>query len=66
MPTNGVFADYYNTNINVCGQCHNDTGASWSNTASPPHSSPQYNMLLGTVGELELPVTPNPPPTPSC
>jgi hypothetical protein len=53
MPTNGVFTNYYNARINVCGQCHNDTGASWTNTASPPHCSSQYNMLLGTVGELD-------------
>jgi hypothetical protein len=55
MPTNGVFTNYYNARINVCGQCHNDAGASWTNTAAPPHSSPQYNMLLGTVGELNPP-----------
>ena len=28
MPTNGVFATHYNAKISVCGQCHNDTGAS--------------------------------------
>ena len=39
MPTNGVFANYYNAKINVCGQCHNDAGASWTNTAAPPHPS---------------------------
>ena len=55
MPTNGVFSSDYNARINVCGQCHNDAGASWTNTAAPPHSSPQYNMLLGTVGELATP-----------
>jgi hypothetical protein len=55
MPTNGVFANFYNARINVCGQCHNDAGASWTNSAGPPHSSSQYNMLLGTVGELETP-----------
>jgi hypothetical protein len=53
MPTNGVFASYYNSKINVCGQCHNHAGASWTNSAGPPHSSSQYNMLLGTVGEME-------------
>jgi hypothetical protein len=55
MPTNGVFTNDYNASINVCGQCHNDAGASWTNSAAPPHSSPQYNMLLGTIGELETP-----------
>ena len=53
MPTNGTFASHYNPNINVCAQCHNHAGASWTNSASAPHLSPQYNMLLGTVGELD-------------
>jgi hypothetical protein len=53
LPTNGAFASHYNTNINVCGQCHNHAGASWTNSASPPHPSSQYNMLLGTIGELD-------------
>ncbi len=50
--TGGDFATNYNPQINVCAQCHNDRGASWSNSDRPPHHSPQYNMLLGTVGEL--------------
>ncbi len=50
MPTNGAFATYYKTGINVCGQCHNDRGESWKNNDSEPHHSLQYNMLLGTVG----------------
>ncbi|MCO5053701.1 MAG: hypothetical protein M9920_15590 [Verrucomicrobiae bacterium] len=37
--------------INVCAQCHNDFGANWAGTR-PPHHSPQYNMLMGTVGLL--------------
>jgi len=52
MPTNGSFASHYNPKINICGQCHNHAGASWTNSAAPPHLSSQYNMLLGTVGEL--------------
>jgi hypothetical protein len=52
-----VFSNYYNASINVCGQCHNDAGASWTNSAAPPHLSPQYNLLLGTVGELDPPQT---------
>jgi hypothetical protein len=55
MPANGVFSNYYSAKINVCAQCHNDAGASWTNTAAPPHSSLQYNMLLGTIGELDPP-----------
>ena len=47
-----VFAKKYDSNINVCAQCHNDRGASWQDTARAPHRSLQYNMLLGTVGEL--------------
>jgi hypothetical protein len=53
----GTFATNYDAQINVCAQCHNDRGASYLGTKSPPHPSLQYNMLLGTVGETtnELP-----------
>ncbi len=53
MPTNGTFASHYNAKVNVCAQCHNHAGASWTNSAAAPHHSPQYNMLLGTIGELD-------------
>ncbi len=53
MSTNGTFASQYNPRINVCAQCHNQADASWTNTVSEPHHSPQYNMLLGTIGELD-------------
>jgi hypothetical protein len=52
MPTNGAFLSHYNPKINVCAQCHNHAGASWTNNACAPHHSPQYNMLLGTIGEM--------------
>jgi hypothetical protein len=42
-----------NSSVNVCAQCHNDHGASWTTSSTPPSQSPQYNMLLGTVGELD-------------
>jgi hypothetical protein len=61
MPTNGKFAAYYKANINLCGQCHNDRGDSWSNNACEPHHSLQYNMLLGTVGEFTNGVAPYEP-----
>ena len=48
----GVYTNQINPAINLCAQCHNDRGASWTNSAAPPHHSPQYNILLGTVGEL--------------
>jgi len=51
LSTSDVFSNKYNPNINVCAQCHNHRGASWSGTSRPPHHSPQYNILLGTVGE---------------
>jgi formate-dependent nitrite reductase cytochrome c552 subunit len=51
MSTNGVFLSQYNARINVCAQCHNHAGASWTNNACEPHHSLQYNMLLGTIGE---------------
>jgi hypothetical protein len=61
MPTNGSFASHYNPKINVCGQCHNHAGASWTNTAAQPHLSPQYNMLLGTIGEVSSGLPPKQP-----
>jgi hypothetical protein len=61
MPTNGTFASHYKTNINICAQCHNHAGASWTNTVSEPHHSPQYNMLLGTIGELDSGLPPYQP-----
>ena len=57
--TIGVFATNYDARINVCAQCHNDRGASYQSTRSPPHPSLQYNMLLGTVGEMANAVPPN-------
>lgn len=52
ISTSVPFTNQYNPNINLCAQCHNDRGASWTSTSRPPHHSPQYNMLLGSVGEL--------------
>jgi len=37
--------------INVCAQCHNDRGAAaLSSSSRAPHHSPQYNVLMGSVG----------------
>jgi hypothetical protein len=44
-PTN--FAAQYDPNIQMCGQCHNERGATWTGTGRPPHHSPQYNILIG-------------------
>lgn len=52
LTTSATFSNVYNPKINVCAQCHNDRGAAWTDTARAPHHSPQYNMLLGSVGEL--------------
>lgn len=42
------FAAQYDPDIQLCGQCHNERGATWANTtARPPHHSPQYNILIG-------------------
>ncbi|HSA09879.1 MAG TPA: cytochrome c family protein [Candidatus Paceibacterota bacterium] len=51
--TGGNFTTNYNPRINLCGQCHNDRGASYLDSARPPHHSPQYNLLLGTVGVVD-------------
>lgn len=53
LTTTEVFANKYDPNVNLCAQCHNHRGASWTVSSEPPHSSPQYNMLLGTIGELD-------------
>jgi hypothetical protein len=63
LTTSAVFTNVYNPNINVCGQCHNARGAAWTDTSRAPHHSPQYNMLLGTVGELLAGPTPGLPAT---
>jgi len=52
LTTSDVFSDKYDPDINVCAQCHNHRGAVWTSSSRPPHHSPQYNILLGTVGEL--------------
>jgi hypothetical protein len=43
----GNFATNFNSEINLCAQCHNDRGASAKMVDAPPHGSSQYNMLLG-------------------
>jgi hypothetical protein len=53
LTTTSVFTNSYDPSVNLCAQCHNHRGASWTTSSAPPHPSPQYNMLLGTVGELE-------------
>jgi hypothetical protein len=54
LSTTDMFTNVYaaNTNINLCGQCHNARGAAWTDTSRAPHNSPQYNFLLGSIGEL--------------
>jgi hypothetical protein len=52
ITTSGAFSNQYNPNINICAQCHNHRGASWTSSSRAPHLSPQYNILLGTIGEL--------------
>ena len=53
LTTADVFSSKYDPNVNVGAQCHNHRGASWTSSSRPPHHSPQYNILLGTIGELE-------------
>ena len=53
ITTSGTFTNQYDPNVNLCAQCHNDRGAGWASTSRPPHHSPQYNILLGSVGELK-------------
>ena len=44
------FAAQYDPQLNLCGQCHNARGATWTSTSRPPHHSPQYNLYLGNIG----------------
>jgi hypothetical protein len=46
------FNTQYQTNIQICAQCHNARGAKWTDTSRPPHNSLQYNMLLGDIGVI--------------
>jgi hypothetical protein len=50
LTTTDNFTNKFNPNVNICAQCHNHRGALVTTTSRPPHHSPQYNMLLGTVG----------------
>jgi hypothetical protein len=52
LTTSEVFTNKYDPKVNACAQCHNHRGASWTSSSRPPHHSPQFNMLLGTVGEI--------------
>jgi hypothetical protein len=52
LATSDAFANKYDPAVNICAQCHNHRGASWTSSSRPPHHSPQYNVLLGTIGEL--------------
>ncbi len=63
LSTSDVFSNKYDPGINLCGQCHNDRGSAWTDTDRAPHHSPQYNMLLGTVGELDSGSAPRFPST---
>ena len=60
LTTSDNFTNKYNPNINLCAQCHNHRGASWTTTSRPPHNSPQYNMLLGTLPSVPGGVTGGP------
>ena len=46
---NSIFASQYQTNMQLCAQCHNDRGANWQSSSRPPHRSPQYNLMIGAV-----------------
>jgi hypothetical protein len=52
LTTSSVFKVSYDPSVNLCAQCHNHRGAAWTISSEPPHRSPQYNILLGTIGEL--------------
>ena len=61
LPPDAVIDTNYNPGVNLCAQCHNDRGASWTVTDRAPHHSLQYNMLLGSVGEQDSGLPPYQP-----
>jgi hypothetical protein len=61
ITTSTPLTNQYNPDINLCAQCHNHRGAVWTSTSRAPHHSPQYNIMLGTVGELASGLPPNQP-----
>ena len=60
---NWNFNTQYQTNIQICAQCHNARGALWTDTSRPPHHSLQYNMLLGDIGVIGTNLAPYQPST---
>jgi ssDNA-binding Zn-finger/Zn-ribbon topoisomerase 1 len=52
--TNTNFTLQYNKEVQICAQCHNQRGAAWSGTGRPPHHSPQYNVLIGNIGDAQI------------
>ncbi len=62
--TLGDFSTNYNPAINLCAQCHNDRGETYTDSDRAPHHSLQYNMLIGTTGVLatNLDTNPSAPP----
>ncbi|MBL9136720.1 MAG: hypothetical protein JNK85_12660 [Verrucomicrobiales bacterium] len=52
--TNTNFTLQYQVDVNICAQCHNQRGAAWSSAGRPPHHSPQYNMLIGNIGNAAV------------
>ena len=61
--TSAVFTNVYaaNTNINLCGQCHNGRAGPRGRTLPARRmNSPQYNLLLGSIGQLWNGVTDSP------
>jgi hypothetical protein len=41
----------YDPDIQLCGQCHNQRGATWTGSGRPPHHSPQYNIVVGKIAK---------------
>lgn len=52
--TNTNFALQYKEEVQICAQCHNQRGAAWNGASRPPHHSPQYNVLIGNIGDAQI------------
>ncbi len=53
LTTTSIFTNNYDPNINLCANATTTAAPRGRNSSAPPHPSPQYNILLGTIGELD-------------
>ena len=63
----GLLTTNFNPSVNLCAQCHNDHGASWTISSAPPGKLPQYQYVAGhrrRAGFRAFPIRPGFPRAP--